>query len=121
VRSTTWKARPLGSRDSLEYSITSLMIGMPTTGGILSERWMKIPLSNGFEDGQDRGGSTPLEPVAEAPRGGRCWSRNQMMSVSRTDRLHPLNENLFNDESCHEDSHSLKTTVGTQVSSTCSY
>jgi hypothetical protein len=100
------------------------MIGMPLTGGILSERWMKIPLSNGFEDEQDRGDSTPLEPVAEALRGGRCWSRNQMMSVSRTDRPHPLNENLFNDESCHEDSHSLKTTVGTrivQVSSTCSY
>jgi hypothetical protein len=47
------------------------MIGMPTTGGILSERWMKIPLSNGFEDRKDRGDSTPLEPVAEALRGGR--------------------------------------------------
>jgi hypothetical protein len=63
---------------------------------------MKIALSNGFEDGRERGYSTPLEPVAEALRGGKRWSRNQMVSVSRTDRPHPLNDNLFNDESCHE-------------------
>jgi hypothetical protein len=101
------------------------MIRRTSTGGILSERWIKIPLSNGFEDGRDRGDSTPLEPVVEALRRGRRSSRNQRMSVSRTDRPHALNDNLFNDESCHErDSHSLKTKVGTrivQASSTCSY